>query len=138
MSVVTRRLLIEGRVQGVGFRWSLHSEALRHGLRGWVRNRRDGSVEALLCGEEDAVDMLIAWSRQGPPSARVDRVICTDVLETEDIGVTERFTQKPTLLNVIMSAVSPKVTAGYPIGSSSVDFLHETEETHCHDANPHR
>ncbi len=65
------RLSIIGRVQGVGFRaWAVH-EALRRGLRGWVRNRRDGSVEALIIGEPQAVASMAAACRFGPPLAQV-------------------------------------------------------------------
>jgi acylphosphatase len=71
---LTRRLSITGRVQGVGFRYSLHVEARARGVRGWVRNRRDGSVEALLQGETAAVEAVTAWARRGPAAARVDRV----------------------------------------------------------------
>jgi acylphosphatase len=70
----TKHLRIAGRVQGVGFRYSLGREAAAHGVRGWVRNRRDGSVEAVLQGNPAAVDALIAWTRRGPPAARVDSV----------------------------------------------------------------
>ncbi len=69
-----RRLVIHGRVQGVGFRASLAWEAKREGVAGWVRNRRDGTVEAMLCGSDEAVAATIAWLRRGPPGARVDRV----------------------------------------------------------------
>jgi len=71
---LTKRLRITGRVQGVGFRYALQREARSLGLAGWVRNRRDGSVEALLQGSAEAVDKLITWSRRGPPGARVDGV----------------------------------------------------------------
>jgi acylphosphatase len=71
---LTKRLRITGRVQGVGFRYALQREARSLGLAGWVRNRRDGSVEALLQGSDEAVDKLITWSRRGPPGARVDGV----------------------------------------------------------------
>lgn len=71
---VTLHLRITGRVQGVGYRASLRSEALARGIAGWVRNRRDGSVEAVVRGEAKAVDALLAWARRGPPAARVDRV----------------------------------------------------------------
>jgi acylphosphatase len=64
---VTRHLSICGRVQGVGFRYALLGEASARGLAGWVRNRRDGSVEALVQGNEAAVNALIAWARRGPP-----------------------------------------------------------------------
>ena len=94
MGIITRRLFIEGRVQGVGFRWSLHAEALSLGLRGWVRNRYDGRVEALLCGEEEAVDALTAGAQRGPDLARVDRILCSDE-PGEDFARMERFAQKP-------------------------------------------
>ncbi|MDR2239228.1 MAG: acylphosphatase [Zoogloeaceae bacterium] len=69
-----RRVVVHGRVQGVGFRVSLAGEARREGVTGWVRNRRDGTVEAMLCGGDEAVAALIDWARRGPPGARVDRV----------------------------------------------------------------
>ncbi|CAG0931614.1 MAG: Acylphosphatase [Rhodocyclaceae bacterium] len=69
-----RRLVIHGRVQGVGFRASLAWEAQAQGVTGWVRNRRDGTVEAMVCGSDEAVAAMIAWARRGPPGARVDRV----------------------------------------------------------------
>ena len=66
--------LISGTVQGVWFRaWTLQ-EAQARGLDGWVRNRRDGSVEALVHGKADAVHALIDWARRGPPGARVAEV----------------------------------------------------------------
>jgi len=70
--MTTRRLLISGRVQGVGFRYALQRKAERLGLAGWVRNRSDGSVEALAQGSPDAVNALTEWARRGPPAARVD------------------------------------------------------------------
>jgi len=72
---VTPRLLrIRGRVQGVGYRAWLMEEATAAGLSGWVRNRADGSVEALLAGEEDAVGAVLLAARRGPPGARVDEI----------------------------------------------------------------
>ena len=75
MPPLTRRLIIHGRVQGVGFRWSLHAQATALGLSGWVRNRRDGSVEALIYGAPEAVELLTEWAWTGPPGARVERVL---------------------------------------------------------------
>ena len=71
---ITRRLRIKGRVHGVGYRMSLLAMAEQLALKGWTRNRRDGSVEALVQGEAAAIEDLIAWARQGPPNARVDEV----------------------------------------------------------------
>lgn len=68
------RLRVRGVVQGVGFRWSLCAEAQALGLAGWVRNRRDGSVEALLQGPPEAVAALVDWAHRGPPAARVSAV----------------------------------------------------------------
>ncbi|MDP1902794.1 MAG: acylphosphatase [Pseudomonadota bacterium] len=77
MPIITRHLAISGRVQGVWFRESMRLEAERLGVTGWVRNARDGVVEAVVQGEERAVAAMIAWSRIGPPAARVDEVIVT-------------------------------------------------------------
>jgi acylphosphatase len=68
---VSYKAVISGRVQGVSFRVSMREAALRHGLQGWVRNRSDGAVEALIQGEETQVGRLIEWARVGPPGARV-------------------------------------------------------------------
>jgi acylphosphatase len=67
-------LRIEGRVQGVGYRDWMHREAERLGVQGWVRNRPDGSVQALVAGEEGAVQALLTLCRRGPFLARVDRI----------------------------------------------------------------
>ena len=69
-----RHLRIEGRVHGVGYRDWLVREASRLGLYGWVRNRRDGSVEALVAGDEASVRSLLSACRRGPTLARVDRI----------------------------------------------------------------
>lgn len=68
---VTFHLRIWGTVQGVGFRHALRAEALRHGASGWVRNRGDGSVEAVVQGNRETVEALIAWARRGPAGATV-------------------------------------------------------------------
>jgi acylphosphatase len=65
------RVIVRGRVQGVGFRAFVEMEALSRGLSGWVRNRRDGTVEAVLSGEDEAVRAALAALRQGPPASRV-------------------------------------------------------------------
>ncbi len=72
--MIARRLTIHGRVQGVGFRFAFADEARALGLSGWVRNRRDGGVEALVSGPETDVEAVIGWARRGPPAARVTEV----------------------------------------------------------------
>jgi acylphosphatase len=74
MSDVIRKVRIQGRVQGVGYRAWVEWEATARDLEGWVRNRRDGSVEALFAGDEEAVAEMIALCRRGPPMAKVDAV----------------------------------------------------------------
>lgn len=71
---VRRHVVIHGRVQGVGYRAWTEVTALERGLEGWVRNRRDGSVEAVFGGPEDDVDAMIAECRRGPPGARVETI----------------------------------------------------------------
>lgn len=74
-TTVSRHLTIRGRVQGVYYRASAQTEGVRLGLQGWVRNRRDGSVEALIAGPETAVEYFIAWARRGPSAAHVQEVV---------------------------------------------------------------
>ena len=85
--MIARRLTISGQVQGVGFRYALADEARARNLRGWVRNRRDGSVEAVVAGPEGDVEAVIAWARHGPPAAQVTRITvepaATDAAEFE-------------------------------------------------------
>ena len=81
MTPVRKQLIVHGRVQGVGYRWSMVQAAEALSVRGWVRNRRDGTVEALAVGDAAAVDALVQWARQGPPEARVERVEVLDSLE---------------------------------------------------------
>jgi acylphosphatase len=88
---VTQHLRISGRVQGVGFRHYMTRQARGLGVTGWVHNRHDGSVEAMVQGTEDAVARLIEWARSGPPSARV-----TDVQVTEGSGSYTTFETRPT------------------------------------------
>lgn len=75
--MAARRLIVRGVVQGVGFRHATRREAQRLGLRGWVRNRADGSVEAVADGDESRLDALERWARRGPPAALVESVEAT-------------------------------------------------------------
>lgn len=88
--MIARRLTISGRVQGVGFRYALADEARARNLAGWVRNRRDGSVEAVVAGLDADVEAMIAWARRGPPAARVTAVAvepaATDSLQFEIVA----------------------------------------------------
>jgi acylphosphatase len=86
------RLVITGRVQGVGFRAWTSGEARRRGLRGWVRNRHDGSVEAILIGDEPAVEAMITACRQGPAMARVDDIARSPATDDGSPGFAERHT----------------------------------------------
>jgi acylphosphatase len=90
MAVV--RLVISGRVQGVGFRAFVERQAFKRRLRGWVRNRRDGTVEALLIGEEPVLGEMEAACRRGPALAAVSRL---ERFEAEDDG-SEGFRARPT------------------------------------------
>jgi acylphosphatase len=73
----TLRLTIQGRVQGVWFRESMRQEAERLGVAGWVCNRPDGSVEAVIQGPIESVNALLDWTRIGPPLARIDHIVQT-------------------------------------------------------------
>ena len=90
---ITVRVRIRGRVQGVWYRGWTVDEARRLGLSGWVRNRRDGSVEAVFSGPEHAVRAMIAYCRRGPPGALVREV--TEEAETGPVG--PGFHQAPTV-----------------------------------------
>jgi acylphosphatase len=81
--VVRRHVVVHGRVQGVGYRVSLAARARARGVAGWVRNRGDGTVEAALEGEREAVDAVVEWCRQGPREAWVNGV---DVVDEEPQG----------------------------------------------------
>lgn len=93
--MMTRQIRLRGRVQGVGFRYALRREAQRAGLRGWVRNRIDGSVEALLQGDAEAVARLVAWARRGPPAARVDALEESEPEQAFE-PPHDRFEERPT------------------------------------------
>jgi acylphosphatase len=90
---MAREVRIFGRVQGVGFRWWTKDKADELGLRGWVRNRRDGSVEALLDGPAEALERMLEALRQGPPGARVERL---ETAESDELPDREDFEQRPT------------------------------------------
>ena len=77
--MVRRRVVVNGRVQGVFFRDSCRREAQRAGVTGWVRNRHDGAVEAEFEGPADAVDRVTAWCRSGPSRAVVTHIDVTDI-----------------------------------------------------------
>ena len=91
MAETVLRLEIRGRVQGVGYRWSMVEKARGLGIRGWVRNRRDGSVEATVAGPREAVDAILAWARRGPGLAVVATV---DIFAAE--GCFDSFDPRPT------------------------------------------
>jgi acylphosphatase len=84
MSAIRRRVVVNGRVQGVFFRDSTQKEAASRGVAGWVRNRDDGAVEAVFEGDPDAVEALVEFCRSGPSRADVDSV---DVTEEQPEGI---------------------------------------------------
>ncbi|TZG25121.1 acylphosphatase [Sphingomonas montanisoli] len=91
---IARRIAVHGKVQGVCFRaWTIEQATAIGGIDGWVRNRMDGSVEALAAGPTDKVEALIAKLHEGSPASRVDRV---EVEDTPGI-VGPGFVQKPTV-----------------------------------------
>ena len=85
---------IYGRVQGVGFRFSACERAVQLGLHGWVRNRRDGSVEVMAAGDPAALSAFDGWLRSGPPTARVDYVQMTELPDSAALPPT--FEQRDT------------------------------------------
>jgi acylphosphatase len=88
------RVIVAGRVQGVGYRvWSRH-RARSLGVRGWVRNLSDGTVELMLIGNEEAVALMLEECRRGPPGAWVERL---EELPGDEAGVEDDFVQLPTL-----------------------------------------
>ena len=87
---MVKHIFIHGRVQGVGFRYHFSEQAQFLGITGWVRNRRGGSVEAMVAGAPEAVEAMLAWARRGPAAASVERV---DVNEAE--GTFTSFEMRP-------------------------------------------
>jgi acylphosphatase len=99
MGDVVRQVTITGRVQGVGYRAWVEHRAVAHNLEGWVRNRRDGSVEALFAGAGHAVADMIERCRRGPSSARID-VVRDEPASAEALNLRrsgERFSVLPTI-----------------------------------------
>jgi len=77
MTTLIRHVIARGRVQGVGYRAFVEDVALRFGLEGWVRNRHDGTVEAVFSGDDDLIERMIKACRRGPPAAQVEAVDVT-------------------------------------------------------------
>ena len=92
--MIARRLVIRGRVQGVGYRYAMIDAATARGVAGWVCNRRDGTVEALVQGDAAEVEAVVAWCRRGPPAARVEEVLALPA--AADPAVVD-FSHRPTL-----------------------------------------
>ena len=90
---ITRRLRIRGQVQGVNLRETMRQRAEQLKVTGWVRNRLDGTVEAIVQGEAFAIDSIVEWARLGPAGARVDNV---DVESADDEGDYGAFDKLPT------------------------------------------
>lgn len=70
----TVTITVTGEVQGVGFRYGLREAAEHAGAVGWVRNRRDGAVEARVTGDDETIEAVVRWAHEGPPASRVDQV----------------------------------------------------------------
>jgi acylphosphatase len=84
--IVARRFTVSGRVQGVGFRWFVQELAALEGVAGWVRNRPDGRVEALVQGDLESVIRIERQIRRGPPAAAVDAVDVTDEMPSDRLA----------------------------------------------------
>jgi acylphosphatase len=87
---VTKHLIVHGYVQGVGYRQSMCTAADRIGVTGWVRNLRDGTVEAVVQGTQDNVSKMLEWANRGPPAAHVALVDVSDAA-----GEFDRFEHRP-------------------------------------------
>ncbi len=87
-------LQVTGTVQGVGYRAAFADTAVKLGLRGWVRNRSDGSIEACIAGNREQIETMVEWARRGPPAAQVAQVIA---LPQEGAEHVVSFTILPTV-----------------------------------------
>ncbi|MBE3584773.1 MAG: acylphosphatase [Thermoanaerobacter sp.] len=94
MGLVRKHVFISGKVQGVYFRVYTRDTAQKLGLTGWVRNLRDGRVEAVFEGDEAAVEQMLGWCREGSPSSRVENV---EVIDEPYRGEFKDFTIAPTV-----------------------------------------
>ena len=96
---VIRHVVVRGRVQGVGYRAFVEDEAYQRGLRGWVRNRRDGSVEAVFAGPRAEVESMVEACRRGPMSARISAIDQREGTEVDlkDHAAGDSFTVLPTI-----------------------------------------
>lgn len=95
--MVVRHLSVIGNVQGVGFRYAMCAEARRLQLAGWVRNRSDGSVEAVAMGDAAALERFAQWAQRGPTAAHVGAVRMRAASETEAADIPLPFSQRPTV-----------------------------------------
>jgi acylphosphatase len=93
---IVRRVLVDGAVQGVGYREFVRRAALRFAVSGWVRNQTDGAVEAVICGPPAAVEALIAEMRKGPRFATVNSVSVTAALDESAGSDSASFVIRPT------------------------------------------
>lgn len=84
--MIRQRVIVHGRVQAVGFRFSARVEAQRLGVSGWIKNRSDGAVEAEIEGESAAVDAMLSWLDEGPPGADVTSMSTADLPPTGERG----------------------------------------------------
>ena len=82
--MITKHILVEGKVQGVFFRDNTRSKAMHYCLTGWVKNLPNGSVETMIRGEEDNITKMLLWLKQGSPPSRVDRLIIEDTESSEN------------------------------------------------------
>lgn len=84
--MITKHVVVKGRVQGVFFRDYTRKQALQFNLTGWIRNLSDGSVEALFCGDEKMVSDMLSWLKLGSPQSRVDSVQINDIYSGESFS----------------------------------------------------